>query len=201
MPRSMRGLQSMPLAADGIPLLLGSYNQVFALDGAHWRSALVPPQKLDEQLVSKQTHRRTTRASRWGWATSTGHPRWQLVAIDMKTVSSAGKPSSWTPRADRGFTGAPLLSRTSHYRGRRARMALSGPIFGVEAAPARKYGSSTRGRQPKARHRTPQHLGPTIAGDRGRRRLDAWRIDPGTTWFGGVRAIPRRSTTGPARTG
>ena len=34
MPRSMRGLQSMPLAADGILYYSGSYNQVFALDGS-----------------------------------------------------------------------------------------------------------------------------------------------------------------------
>src|SRR5258705_12902984 len=33
-PKSTRGLQSFPLAADGVVYYSGSYNQVFALDGA-----------------------------------------------------------------------------------------------------------------------------------------------------------------------
>jgi alcohol dehydrogenase (cytochrome c) len=34
MPRSTRGLQSFPLVADGVLYNSGSYNQVYALDGA-----------------------------------------------------------------------------------------------------------------------------------------------------------------------
>ena len=56
MPRSVRGLQSMPLAVDGVLYYSGSYNQVFALDGATGEVLWYYQQKLNEDLVSKQTH-------------------------------------------------------------------------------------------------------------------------------------------------
>ena len=54
--RSVRGLQSMPLAADGVLYYSGSYNQVFALDGATGEVLWYYKQKLNEDLVAKQTH-------------------------------------------------------------------------------------------------------------------------------------------------
>src|SRR6185295_8075451 len=56
MPRAIRGLQSMPLAADGVLYYSGPYNQVFALDGATGEVIWYYKQNLNEDLVSKQTH-------------------------------------------------------------------------------------------------------------------------------------------------
>src|SRR5438876_10076807 len=55
-PRSTRGLQSFPLVADGVLYYSGSYNQLFALDGATGELIWAYKQKLNEDLVSKQTH-------------------------------------------------------------------------------------------------------------------------------------------------
>src|SRR3977135_3461944 len=53
MPRSTRGLQSFPLVADGILYYSGSYNQVYALDGATGELKWAYKQKLNEDLVAK----------------------------------------------------------------------------------------------------------------------------------------------------
>ena len=136
MPRSMRGLQSMPLAADGILYYSGSYNQVFALDGATGEVLWYHRQKLDEQLVSKQTHSPYNR----GIALGLGHVYMgtldgKLVAIDMKT----GKLSWETKLMDSqkltvGFTGAPLFVKDKVIIGSQGgEWPYRGPIFGVEA--------------------------------------------------------------------
>src|SRR5260370_34034763 len=54
--RSTRGLQAMPLVADGVLYYSGSYSRVFALDGATGKliSAYVP--ELDEIRHAVQTH-------------------------------------------------------------------------------------------------------------------------------------------------
>ena len=54
--RSVRGLQSYPLAVDGVLYYSGSYNQVWALDGATGDVIWQYKHKLNEDLVSKQTH-------------------------------------------------------------------------------------------------------------------------------------------------
>ena len=54
--RSTRGLQSMPLAADGVLYYSGSYSRVYALDGATGQLIWSHFPELDEALVSMQTH-------------------------------------------------------------------------------------------------------------------------------------------------
>src|SRR6476660_10654823 len=54
--RSTRGLQSMPLAADGVLYYSGSYSRVYALDGATGKFIWSYFPQLDEELVSMQTH-------------------------------------------------------------------------------------------------------------------------------------------------
>jgi glucose dehydrogenase len=54
--RSVRGLQSYPLVADGVLYYSGSYNQVWALDGATGNVLWQYKQKLNDDLVAKQTH-------------------------------------------------------------------------------------------------------------------------------------------------
>ena len=54
--RSTRGLQSMPLVADGTLYYSGSYSRVFALDGATGQVKWTYFPKLDDDLVKAQTH-------------------------------------------------------------------------------------------------------------------------------------------------
>ena len=54
--RSTRGLQSMPLAADGVLYYSGSYSRVFALNGATGEVIWSFFPELDEALISRQTH-------------------------------------------------------------------------------------------------------------------------------------------------
>src|SRR5262245_16326530 len=54
--RSTRGLQSMPLVADGVLYYSGSYSRVFALDGATGKLIWSFFPELDEELISMQTH-------------------------------------------------------------------------------------------------------------------------------------------------
>jgi PQQ-dependent dehydrogenase (methanol/ethanol family) len=137
MPRSVRGLQSTPLAADGILYYSGSYNQVFALDGASGEVLWYYRHKLNEDLVSKQTHAPYNR----GIALGLGHVYMgtldgKLVAIDMQT----GKPAWETKLIDSekltvGFTGAPLFVKDKVIIGAQGgEWPYRGPIFGVDAA-------------------------------------------------------------------
>src|SRR5689334_17976030 len=54
--RATRGLQSMPLVADGTLYYSGSYSRVFALDGATGQVKWSFFPKLDDDLVKAQTH-------------------------------------------------------------------------------------------------------------------------------------------------
>ena len=74
--RATRGLQSTPLAVDGVLYYSGSYNRVFALDGSTGEGRSGIPPELDEDLVSKQTHSPYNRGIAIGkgnsiWARST----------------------------------------------------------------------------------------------------------------------------------
>jgi len=54
--RNTRGLQSMPLAEDGILYYSGSYSRLYALDGATGKVVWSYIPQLDEALIKKQTH-------------------------------------------------------------------------------------------------------------------------------------------------
>ena len=54
--RSTRGLQSMPLVADGVLYYTGSYSRTFALDGATGKLIWSFLPELDDATVSRQTH-------------------------------------------------------------------------------------------------------------------------------------------------
>src|SRR5258706_4607338 len=53
--RATRGIQSTPLAADGVLYYSGSYSRVYALDGATGKVVWTYAPELDEELVAKQT--------------------------------------------------------------------------------------------------------------------------------------------------
>src|SRR5437660_614510 len=54
--RSTRGLQAMPLVADGVLYYSGSYSRVFALDGATGKLIWSYFPELDEDLIAMQAH-------------------------------------------------------------------------------------------------------------------------------------------------
>src|ERR1700730_4063516 len=54
--RTTRGIQSTPLAADGVLYYSNSYSRVFALDGATGKVLWSYFPELDEELVAQQTH-------------------------------------------------------------------------------------------------------------------------------------------------
>ena len=54
--RSTRGLQSMPLVADGVLYYTGSYSRTFALNGATGEVIWSYFPELDEALIARQTH-------------------------------------------------------------------------------------------------------------------------------------------------
>src|SRR6267154_2905103 len=140
--RSTRGLQSMPLAADGVLYYSGSYSRVYALDGATGNMIWSYFPQLDEELVSMQTHSPYNRGVALGDdKVFVGTVDGRLVALDMKT----GKQVWDTKLVDSkkltvGFTGAPavvaagcpaatILSRTPSGGERRIRRRFTtGPV-------------------------------------------------------------------------
>src|SRR5256885_2617171 len=134
--RSVRGLQSYPLAADGVLYYSGSYNQVWALDGATGEVLWQYKQKLNEDLVAKQTHSPYNRGIALGYGNVyMGTLDGKLAAIDMKT----GKLKWETKLVNSekltvGFTGAPLLVKDKVIVGAQGgEWPDRGPIFGVDA--------------------------------------------------------------------
>src|SRR6478672_5074878 len=139
--RSTRGLQSMPLAADGVLYYSGSYSRVYALDGATGKFIWSYFPQLDEELVSMQTHSPYNRGIALGdGKLFVGTVDGRLIALDMKT----GKPEWDTKLVDSkkltvGFTGAPLVVKDTVIIGSQGGEWTSrGPIFGVDVKTGQK---------------------------------------------------------------
>ena len=139
--KSTRGLQSMPLAADGMLYYSGSYSRVFALDGATGKVLWSYTPELDEELVARQTHSPYNRGIAMGEGKLyVGTVDGRLIALDMKT----GKPV-WdtklmnSQKLTVGFTGAPLYAKGMIVIGSQGgEWPNRGPIFGVDAATGQK---------------------------------------------------------------
>jgi alcohol dehydrogenase (cytochrome c) len=139
--RSTRGLQSMPLVADGTLYYSGSYSRVFALDGATGQVKWSYFPQLDEELVAAQTHSPYNRGIALGNdKVFVGTVDGRLIAIDMKT----GKPAWDTKLIDSkrltvGFTGAPLVVKDTVIIGAQGgEWPYRGPIFGVDTTTGAK---------------------------------------------------------------
>ncbi len=139
--RSTRGLQSMPLVADGVLYYSGSYSRIFALDGATGKLIWSYFPELDEELVSMQTHSPYNRGIALGKGKLyVGTVDGRLIALDMKT----GKKVWDTKLVDSqkltvGFTGAPLFVKDKVISGSQGGDWTSrGPIFGVDAETGNK---------------------------------------------------------------
>ncbi len=135
--KSTRGLQSMPLAADGVLYYTGSYSRVFALDGSSGKVIWSYFPELDEALVARQTHSPYNRGVALGEGKLfVGTVDGRLIALDMKT----GKPV-WdmqlqdSKKLTVGFTGAPLYAKGTVVIGSQGgEWPGRGPIYGVDAA-------------------------------------------------------------------
>jgi len=139
--RANRGLQGFPLAIDGVLYYTSPYNQVYALDGATGQMIWTYKQKLNEDLVARQTHSPYNRGIAAGYGNLyMGTLDGKLVAIDMKT----GKLNWETKLVDSekltvGFTGAPLLVKERVIIGSQGgEWPYRGPIFGVNAKTGEK---------------------------------------------------------------
>src|SRR5213082_864314 len=111
--RSTRGLQSMPLVADGVLYYTGSYSRTFALNGATGEVIWSYFPELDEALIARQTHSPYNRGAAIGdGKVFVGTMDGRLIALDMKS----GKLLWDTKLVDSqkltvGFTGAPLYAK------------------------------------------------------------------------------------------
>jgi len=139
--RSTRGLQSMPLVADGVLYYTGSYSRVFALNGATGELVWSYFPELDDTLVARQTHSPYNRGAALGEGKLfVGTVDGRLIAVDLKT----GKPAWDTKLLDSqkltvGFTGAPLYAKGTVVIGAQGgEWPGRGPIFGVDAATGAK---------------------------------------------------------------
>ena len=139
--RSTRGLQSMPLVADGVLFYTGSYSRTFALDGATGKLIWSFLPELDDALVSRQTHSPYTRGLALGEGKAfVGTVDGRLFALDAKT----GKVAWETKLIDSqkltvGFTGAPLYAKGMVIIGAQGgEWPYKGPIFAVDAATGQK---------------------------------------------------------------
>ena len=138
---STRGLQSMPLAADGVLYYTGSYSRTFALDGATGKLIWSFLPELDDATVSRQTHSPYTRGLALGEGKAfVGSVDGRLFGLDAKT----GKVLWETKLIDSakltvGFTGAPLYAKGTVIIGAQGgEWPYRGPIFGVDAATGAK---------------------------------------------------------------
>src|SRR3982074_836670 len=139
--RAPRGLQSTPLAADGVLYYSGSYSRVYALDGATGRPIWSYFPELDEELVAMQTHSPYNSGVALGdGKLFVGTVDGRLIALDMKT----GKPAWDTKLVDSkkltvGFTGAPLVVKDKVVIGSQGGEWTSrGPIFGGDIKTGQK---------------------------------------------------------------
>ena len=132
-----RGLQTMPLVADGVLYYTGSYSRVFALDGATGKQLWSYTPELDETLIARQTYSPYNRGAAIGEGRLyVGTVDGRLIALDMKT----GKVDWDTKLQDSekltvGFTGAPLYAKGTVVIGSQGgEWPGQGPLYGVDAA-------------------------------------------------------------------
>ena len=139
--RANRGLQSFPLAIDGVLYYVSPYNQLYALDGATGRPLWTYKQKLDEDLVARQTHSPYVRGIAAGYGNIyMGTLDGKLVAVDMKSGQMKWETKLVnSEKLTVGFTGAPLLVKDKVIIGSQGgEWPYRGPIFGVDAKSGQK---------------------------------------------------------------
>jgi alcohol dehydrogenase (cytochrome c) len=139
--RSVRGLESFPLVADGTLYYSGSYSRLFALNGATGEVIWSYFPELNEDLIAAQTHSPFNRGVALGHGhVYVGTMDGRLIAVDMKT----GNPVWDTKLIDSekltvGFSGAPLVVKDKVIIGAQGgEWPYRGPIFGVDGETGEK---------------------------------------------------------------
>jgi alcohol dehydrogenase (cytochrome c) len=172
---STRGLQSTPLAADGVLYYSGSYSRVFALDGASGKLLWSYTPELNDALVARQTHSPYNRGVALGEGkVFVGTVDGRLIALDQKT----GKPVWDTKLVDSekltiGFTGQPLYAKGMVMIGSQGgEWPVRGTIYAVDAATGKgKWAFVTVG---------PDEASKATWGN------DSWRTGGGGGWMPGT---------------
>jgi PQQ-dependent dehydrogenase (methanol/ethanol family) len=139
--RANRGLQGFPLAIDGVLYYASPYNQIYALDGATGQPVWTYKQKLNEDLVARQTHSPYNRGIAAGYGNIyMGTLDGKLVAVDMKSGQMKWETKLVnSEKLTVGFTGAPLLVKDTVIIGSQGgEWPYRGPIFGVDAKSGQK---------------------------------------------------------------
>jgi PQQ-dependent dehydrogenase (methanol/ethanol family) len=134
--RNTRGLQSMPLAEEGILYYSGSYSRVYALDGATGRVIWSFIPQLDEKLIKRQTHSPYNRGLALGHGmVYVGTMDGRLIALNQKTGKKVWDTKLInSEKLTVGFTGAPLVVKDMVVIGAQGgEWPYRGPIFGVQA--------------------------------------------------------------------
>lgn len=173
--RATRGLQSMPLVADGVLYYSGSYSRVFALDAATGAPIWTFNPELDEELVSRQTHSPYNRGIALGHGkVFVGTVDGRLIAIDMKTGAKAWDTKLInSQKLTVGFTGAPLAVKDVVVIGAQGgEWPYRGPIFGVDAETGAKKWEFV-----------------TVAGTEAAKKTwgaESWRTGGGGGWMAGA---------------
>ncbi|MFH1044448.1 MAG: PQQ-binding-like beta-propeller repeat protein [Pseudomonadota bacterium] len=139
--RARRGIESFPLAIDGVVYYTGPYNQLYAMDGATGDVLWTYKHKLNEDLVARQTHNPFNRgiSAMYGNIISNTLDG-KVTAVDMKT----GKLVWETKLIDSekitvGFTGIPMVVKDKIIAGSQGgEWPQRGLIYGVDAKTGKK---------------------------------------------------------------
>jgi len=190
--RTTRGLQSMPLVADGILYYSGSYSRIYALDGSDGRVLWSYIPELDEDLITQQTHTPYNR----GVALGHGHlyvgtVDGRLIALDMKTGKVAWDTKLInSEKLTVGFTGAPLVVKDKVIIGAQGgEWPWRGPIFGVDGATGeKKWEFLTAGGTPEAQATWANESWRTGGG--GGWMPGTYDVESNTVWWGTANPAP-----------
>ncbi|MFQ5774882.1 MAG: pyrroloquinoline quinone-dependent dehydrogenase [Kiloniellaceae bacterium] len=139
--RSTRGLQSMPLAADGVVYYSASYSRLFALDGASGKVLWTFFPELNEDLIATQTHSPYNRGIALGHGNVyVGTMDGRLIAVDMKTGKKVWDTKLInSEKLTVGFSGPPLVVKDKVIIGAQGgEWPWRGPIFGIDAQTGEK---------------------------------------------------------------
>ncbi|MBI3988418.1 MAG: PQQ-binding-like beta-propeller repeat protein [candidate division NC10 bacterium] len=135
------GLETAPLAVDGVVYYSASYNRVFALDGATGKEIWHYYHPLDLNLIKTLFFQPFNRGLAVGWdKIFMGTLDGKLVALDMKTGKKAWETTLVdTKKCSCNFTGAPIIAKDKVVIGQTAgELPIRGKIFAVNAMTGEK---------------------------------------------------------------
>jgi alcohol dehydrogenase (cytochrome c) len=170
-----RGVQSFPLAVDGVLYYTTANSVLWALDGATGQVLWKFQPKIDEERGLGTIYNPYNRGVAVGYGNVyVGTVDGRLLAVDMKTGKQVWDTQLMTvEKGNKGFTGAPLVVKDKVVIGSNGGelSGCCGPIFGVDAKTGAKAWQFD-----------------TIGGDDRSRNSwgnDSWKIGGGGGWMAG----------------